>query len=276
MDSESTLQEYEIQLEQVEIALKADPNNEELLKLKKDLLEVIQLTKELIDAEADESLEPKSAKNARLNLNISQPIKWKTGDRCMAIWRVDGKHYPAVVDQILDDGTCTVIFEGYKNTEITQVNQLMPYNPNHIYNNSSLYLSNKNASSGASQVGHKKAFTKKELELKLKDAKKRKKEKFAQKIKMMDELSEREKNRWKSFNNKLASKTWKGVVTKNKFETPADHESKIGVGTNSLSNRLLSVTGSILLAPSANTSAAASASLVSNLSKARHASQNQK
>lgn len=155
-------------------------------------------------------------------------------------------------------------------------------------------MSNKNASSGASQVGHKKAFTKKELELKLKDAKKRKKEKFAQKIKMMDELSEREKNRWKSFNNKvsfilkfievtlinllfkLASKTWKGVVTKNKFETPADHESKIGVGTNSLSNRLLSVTGSILLAPSANTSAAASASLVSNLSKARHASQNQK
>lgn len=32
------------------------------------------------------------------------------------------RHYPAVVDQILDDGTCTVIFEGYKNTEITQVN----------------------------------------------------------------------------------------------------------------------------------------------------------
>lgn len=270
MDSESTLQEYEIQLEQVEIALKSEPNNEELLKLKADLLEVINLTKELILAEADETQEAKVSKGAVLN--PSQPIHWKTGDRCMAIWRVDAKYYPATVDQVLDDGTCTVIFEGYKTTEITQVNQLTPYNPNHIYNNSSLYAS-KSASSGASQVGHKKAFTKKELELKLKEAKKRKKEKFAQKIKLMDELSEREKNRWKSFNTKLASKTWKGVVKKNKYETPADHESKIGVGTNSLSNRLLSATGTILLPPSANTSAAASASLVSNLSKSRQASQ---
>ncbi len=37
-DTESTLQEYEIQLEQVEIALKSDPSNEELLKLKQDLI----------------------------------------------------------------------------------------------------------------------------------------------------------------------------------------------------------------------------------------------
>jgi hypothetical protein len=37
-ETESTLQEYEIQLEQVEIALKSDPSNEELLKLKQDLI----------------------------------------------------------------------------------------------------------------------------------------------------------------------------------------------------------------------------------------------
>ena len=78
---------------------------------------------------------------------------------------------------------------------------MTPYNPNHIYNSSS--FASKHASTGASQVGHKKAFTKKELELKLKEAKKRKKEKFAQKIKLMDELSEREKNRWKSFNSRV-------------------------------------------------------------------------
>lgn len=37
IDSESTLQEYKIQLEQVEIALKSQPDNEELLLLKSDL-----------------------------------------------------------------------------------------------------------------------------------------------------------------------------------------------------------------------------------------------
>ena len=40
-DTESALQEYQIQLEQVEIALKSQPDNEELLKLKLDL-EVIK------------------------------------------------------------------------------------------------------------------------------------------------------------------------------------------------------------------------------------------
>lgn len=43
----------------------------------------------------------------------------------------------------------------------------------------------------------------KELELKLKEARKRKKEKFAQKLKAMEELSEKEKNKWKSFNTKV-------------------------------------------------------------------------
>lgn len=36
-DTESALHEYQIQLEQVEIALKSQPDNDELLKLKADL-----------------------------------------------------------------------------------------------------------------------------------------------------------------------------------------------------------------------------------------------
>jgi hypothetical protein len=43
----------------------------------------------------------------------------------------------------------------------------------------------------------------KELEQKLKDAKKRKKEKFALKLKAMEEISEKEKNKWKNFNSKV-------------------------------------------------------------------------
>ena len=38
MDLHSTLLEYQVQLEQVEISLKTDPDNEDIIKLKEDLL----------------------------------------------------------------------------------------------------------------------------------------------------------------------------------------------------------------------------------------------
>jgi len=31
------------------------------------------------------------------------------------------RHYDAVIDEVLPDGTCTVTFDGYGNTEVTQV-----------------------------------------------------------------------------------------------------------------------------------------------------------
>ena len=43
----------------------------------------------------------------------------------------------------------------------------------------------------------------KELEVKLREAKKRKKEKFTLKLKALEELSEKEKNKWKNFNTKV-------------------------------------------------------------------------
>ena len=104
----------------------------------------------------------------------------------------------------------------------------------------------------------------------MREAKKRKKEKFAAKIKAMDEISEKEKNKWKNFNTKLSSKTWKGVVKKNKFVVPDNHENKIGVGTNSLTNRIVTANGTIM---AQNSSASASAALVSSSAKAsRHTS----
>jgi len=187
------------------------------------------------------------------------------------------KYYSATVDKVLDDGTCTVIFDGYSNTEITQVGLLKPRNKNsnNLLNTNDLIQQSKSSMS-SSQVGHKKAFTKKELELKLKEAKKRKKEKFALKLKAMDEISEKEKNKWKSFNSKLSSKTWKGVVKKNKFETREDHENKIGVGTNSSLNRVVAANGTILPTNNAVSAAAASASALANSAKARHTSQSYK
>lgn len=248
MDTDSTLQEYQIQLEQVEIALKSDPDNEELLRLQVDLLEVINLTQELL-AEERESDAKKS--------NQKGSIQWKSGMKCMALWRTDGKYYPGKLDQVLEDGTCTVIFEDNfgHNNEISQVSQLKPYDPEAVANL-------KRGVTKATPIGaNGKAMSKKELETRLKEKRKEKKEKFQEKIKIQEQISEKSKNNWKDFNSKLKSKTWKGVVSKNKFVVPDDHENKVGVGTNASTNRVVTANGTLV---ASQTSAAASAALINS------------
>ncbi|KAK2144385.1 hypothetical protein LSH36_762g00016 [Paralvinella palmiformis] len=51
---------------------------------------------------------------------LKQP-KWKVGDKCMAMWSDDQNHYEATIEEILNDGTCTVTFEAYGNTDVTEV-----------------------------------------------------------------------------------------------------------------------------------------------------------
>lgn len=86
---------------QVEAALTTDPNNEELIKLKFDLKEVIKLTHDLIKSQQQE-------KRQANGMDAKDPIllavlanKWKVGDQCMAPWSEDGKwvpfmHYTAI------------------------------------------------------------------------------------------------------------------------------------------------------------------------------------
>lgn len=76
---------------QVEAALTTDPNNEELIKLKFDLKEVIKLTHDLIKSQQQE-------KRQANGMDAKDPIllavlanKWKVGDQCMAPWSEDNK-----------------------------------------------------------------------------------------------------------------------------------------------------------------------------------------
>jgi len=91
----------------VELALKAKPNDPELLKLKEDLEEVIKLTADLLGYDASilnsdsSSNYPETSSNSS-SLQSNNPttttssnrtaIKWKTGDRCLAPWNEDGKY----------------------------------------------------------------------------------------------------------------------------------------------------------------------------------------
>lgn len=71
------LQNYKLQLQQVEAALLTDPENTELLKLKQDLDEVIDLTRDLIKTQLEEQkksayVEPDSASSRRHYNNQNQ------------------------------------------------------------------------------------------------------------------------------------------------------------------------------------------------------------
>lgn len=87
---------------QVEAALLTDPQNEELLKLKTDLEEVIELTQDLIKTQDGESKVPDihGASNdddvtasllAAERGDHERPMaKWRVGEKCLAKWRADG------------------------------------------------------------------------------------------------------------------------------------------------------------------------------------------
>ena len=103
--SENDLNSYKLQMQQVEAALTSDPTNPELLTLKTDLQQVIDLTEELIAeqsksaavAEIPNEIIPETSssssekKKSRPHDSLT-PIKhWQVGEQCQAIWEKDGK-----------------------------------------------------------------------------------------------------------------------------------------------------------------------------------------
>jgi len=218
---------YKYQLEQVELALKAKPDDSELLKLQQDLQEVIQITAELLGCDpsilnSDEAggatnyMETASssysssshANNPATSSATRTAIKWKTGDRCLAPWNEDGKYYECTIDDVLDDGTCTIVFDGFESAPLTvvRVSKLKPFDRTRA------------DVSGIKSAANR-AKTKRELEQRLRELKRRKKDKKMAKLKEFEEEREKDKKRWTDFNSKLTSRTWKGVVSKSMVKT---------------------------------------------------------
>lgn len=73
------LQEHRDQLAQIDQLLQLTPGDEELIKIKGDLEQVVALT-----------------------LELSSSSKWKVGDRCTAKWE-DGKFYAATITEVKED-----------------------------------------------------------------------------------------------------------------------------------------------------------------------------
>src|SRR6056297_2692102 len=98
MSAAEKLAEYREQLAQVEAAIANDPDNQEWIKLRDDLVEVIELTSEIVETTL-------SAAGLSVGGGGAVPLKkWAVGERCQAIFEQDGQWYNAKIEALAEDG----------------------------------------------------------------------------------------------------------------------------------------------------------------------------
>ncbi|KAM7360848.1 survival of motor neuron-related-splicing factor 30 [Cochliomyia hominivorax] len=222
------LQNYKLQLQQVEAALLTDPENDELLKLKKDLEEVIALTRDLIKTQLEEQkksayIEPSTSKSSTSYDEIEAALleaeklitpgkTWKIGDKCQAKWTEDGQYYDATIEGITDDGEVSVIFDAYQNRSTTLLKDLRERSArNEVFPSNKRHRPNQ------------------------KEYLKKRKQKKLQRFKELEEEREQDKNKWLNFTSKNSKKH--GMVVKSIFASPENVEGRVGIGTCGVSGK---------------------------------------
>ncbi|KAI9307091.1 hypothetical protein BJ944DRAFT_198260 [Cunninghamella echinulata] len=150
--SESELELYQFQLDQVEHSLKSDPTNEELLKLQTDLKELIALTaqyeqqattsssnNETISTPTDTDKQSSSRKRSRspstppttaikgTKTSALVTHQFSIGQEVKAKWSQDGQYYRAIITAIGGaDQIFSVQFRGYKDIEVVPLSDIQP------------------------------------------------------------------------------------------------------------------------------------------------------
>ncbi|KAL7337513.1 hypothetical protein BJY59DRAFT_654566 [Rhodotorula toruloides] len=233
--NQEELETYEYQLSQIKLSLAKDPSNAELLTLKTELEDLIQLTKEYLRTQAGSSASastaspaPSSAKPSS-SASSSKPAAsssatskssqkaFKTGDDCSCRY-TDGKWYPARITSIsgsADKPVYTVVYKGYDTPEVVSANDVRPPN-----------------SAAAAGPEKRKAgeMSKEELE---KERKRKKNEKKAETQKAKAEAQAGKAKSWQSFAKKSAKKGVHipGITGESMFRSPADQnpQAKVGV-----------------------------------------------
>ncbi|KAI6234450.1 Variant SH3 domain containing protein [Aphelenchoides fujianensis] len=197
----SELENYKIQLQQVEAALIPEPDNEELLKLREDLNEIIRLQEELIGNEkADTSA--KGGESSRKGESSAMPsrekISWKVGDRCLAPSKNNNnQRYAAIIDGISQDKVA-VSFIGNGVKHMVRLSDLrvapVEEKKNYIFD----------------QTPRPNTGPKKEWQMERERRKLRAQKKEVRR-KELDAAKESQKNKWLNFNNKATHKSLKGI-----------------------------------------------------------------
>jgi survival-of-motor-neuron-related-splicing factor 30 len=210
------LHSHKIKLEQVEVALSSDPTNEDLLKLKSDLEEIIKVTEELYQISGN--AEPSNSRSSKTEALSNQ--KWKVGDRCMARSR-NGQKSVAIIDGITQD-KAAVTFTNNGSKDVIKLSELgvapIVQEKNYVFQNSK-------------QGG----IIKKDWRLE-KERRKVRAQKKEQRKKAIEEEQEKEKKTWKNFNQKALNKGFKGIKKIPASSSAADGP-RSGIGS---SNKLIS------------------------------------
>lgn len=126
------LETYQVQLSQVELALAADPENNELTSLRSELKELIELTQAALAASTSSSSHPSATQTKKAAAAAAAAAAAPThalaaGDDCLAKYSGDGQWYPARITSVggsADNRAYSVVFKGYNNTELVNASQV--------------------------------------------------------------------------------------------------------------------------------------------------------
>ncbi|KAI8973728.1 hypothetical protein BDF20DRAFT_824059 [Mycotypha africana] len=140
--SAEDLETYRFQLEQVDLELKNDPNNEELLKLQTDLKELISMVEQFASP-AQQQQSPVKKQNAPNSTPLADPTptvalkhhEFAVDQEVMARWSGDGQFYRAVITAIGGaDQVFSVKFKGYTDSELVKAEDIRPLDVNSLKN----------------------------------------------------------------------------------------------------------------------------------------------
>lgn len=236
---QNELETYQVQLSQVEQALKSDPDNEELTSLASELKELIELTKQSIASIASiagPSVPSSSGTTASKSDGSRKPYQtnapvagkaWAAGDECLAKYAGDGNWYPAKITSVggaADNRVYSIVFKGYNTTELVKASELKGLTAAYLNNSES---SNPYANGGA---GKRKVSKVEEEEKARKKARNEKKlETRAVKAREQNE----KKATWQKFTKKAEKKgiNIAGVSGTSIFKTP---DNPLGKGLSSV------------------------------------------
>lgn len=233
------LETYQVQLQQVEVALSNDPDNDGLKDLRKELKELISLTEQALAQQgAATSSSAASSSSKKRDAQLSSAPQWKAGDECLAKYSSDGQWYPARIASVggsVENRFYTIVFKTYNTTELVNSSAIRVIPPNHQASNNP-YLSS---------TSNKRKLTKDE-----EDERERKKKKNEKKLEVRAQKA-KEQNEKQATWQKFAKKSEKkgihiaGVAGTSIFKTP---DNPMGKGMfRSACNWILP--GSILTSP---------------------------
>ena len=207
--SQQDLETYQVQLEQVDEALKADPTNEEFKSLRSELEQLITLTEQAIAVASA----PSASTTKKSQKGVALPV-FAAGNECLAKWSKDDKWYPARITSVAgsdEKRVYSVVFRGYQDIEVVNANAVKRLPPSQA---------GPHGVAPSSTAGTKRKLSKEEEEER--ERKKRKNEKKLEVRAAKAVEQDQKKQSWQKFATKSAKKgaAVPGLSGTSIFKTP--------------------------------------------------------